>query len=454
MIIRSEYAAPSESAAELPYPTTRTTLWPIALLFLAANLYNVDRLIIGNLAEAIRTELAISDVQMGLLLGLAFSTLSSTLGVFVGYLVDRSVRRTVLALGILLWSGATIAAGFAPDFRAFFICRGLVGLGEMALAPAALSLIADLVPFERRGRALSLYFLGATFGTSLAALIPGAIASHAFHLALPGLGSLSTWRTSFVLCGALGPLLGLLWFTVREPLRRGVALDAANRSRVTERLAYLWRQRKVIGLLIGGGTFFFVTLYATVNWSTTFLMRAYHLTLAELSVPLGIAAFVAGVSGYLLAGVLVDSRLVRRHGGKSALLVLVPIVALPGTLAGFCPGPWVALAALSCITLATPMLNVAVNASLQDLLPNAMRGFSLTLFASVNALLATSAGPLLVAVVTEHVFRAPEMIGYSLAIVGLPALIAAALCFEGSRRALRTELAAGGELARVVAGGY
>jgi MFS family permease len=317
-----------------------------------------------------------------------------------------------------------------------------------------LSLIADLVPFARRGRALSLYFLGATFGTSLAALIPGAIAAHGYHLALPGMGPLSTWRTSFVLCGLFGPVIGLLWFTVREPVRRGVAIDRGEGSRLGERFAYLWRQRKVIGLLIGGGSFFFVTLYATVNWSTTFLMRAYHMSLAELAVPIGITSFIAGAAGYLLAGALVDSSFVRARGGKSALLVFVPIVALPGTLAGFCQGPWTALAALSFITLTTPMLNVAVNASMQDLLPNAMRGFSLTLFASVNALLATTAGPLMVAIVTERVFGEPEMIRYSLAVVGFPALLAAAVCFELSRRALRQALARGGELAEVVAGSH
>jgi MFS family permease len=426
----------------------------VALLFLAASLYNIDRLIVGILAEPIRAELHISDVQMGLLLGVAFSTLSSTFGLFVGYLVDRSVRRTVLGSCILLWSGSTIAAGFAPDFKAFFVCRALVGLGEMALAPAALSLVADLFPVARRGRALSVYFLGATCGASLAALIPGAIAARGIHLSLPGLGELSTWRTSFVLCGLIGPLLGVLWLTVPEPPRRGITLGGREHSRLLERLRYLWRERRVIGPLIGGGTLFFVTLQATVNWSTTFLMRAYHLTLAELAGPLGITAFGAGAIGYLVAGMLVDSTFVRRHGGKSSLLVGVPLVALPGTLACLCPGPWSALAALSAITIATPLLNVAMNGSLQDLVPNAMRGFSLTVFGALNGLLAVSLGPLLVALATERLFGSPELIGFSLMVVGAPALLAATVCFAFSRRALRSALARGGELAQVVAASH
>ncbi len=406
------------------------------------------------LAEPIRTELTITDFQMSLLLGLAFNLLSSTAGLGVGYLVDRTVRRTVLALCILLWSAATLAAGFASDFGTFFVCRAFVGLGETALAPAAMSLIADLFPVARRGRALSVYFLGATCGSSLAAFIPGAVAAGGLHLTLTQGHTLSTWRTTLVICGALGPVVGLLFFTVREPARRGVVLASAARAGVAARLQYLWRQRRVIGPLVGGGIFFFMALAAATSWTATFLMRAYHLNLAELAGPLGTMAIVAGTAGYVLAGALVDSAFVRRRGGKSLLLLLVPVVALPGAFAVFCPGPWSALVALSTITLATPLHNVASNGSIQDYVPNAMRGFALTLFGAMGGLLAFTLGPLFVALATEHLFGRPELIGYSLAVVCLPALLASALCFDVSRRALRAALAGGGELADVVAASH
>lgn len=439
-----------QSPAEV-YPATRRTLWPVLLLFCAAVLYNVDRLSVGVLAEPIHLELRISDFQMGLLLGAAFSALSSTFGLVVGYLVDRSVRRTVLGLCIILWSSATLASGLAPDFGALFICRALVGLGETALAPVALSLIADLFPLERRGRALSVYFLGATCGSSLAALIPGAVAAHALHMSLPGFGVLTAWRTTLVLCGLSGPLLGLLFFTVREPDRHGVRLEAGNRSEVGARLAYLWRHRPVIGPFVGGGLFYYLALSANISWTATFMMRAYHLTLVQIAGPLGLMTFLAGAAGYLLAGMLVDSGFVRRHGGKSALLIWVPLLALPAPLAVFCPGPYIALLALSAFTMATPLLNVASNASMQDLMPNAMRGFAITLFGAVGGLLAVSIGPLLVALVNEKVFGHDALIGYALAIVEIPMLCLSALCFAASRRALRMALTQGGELARIVA---
>jgi MFS family permease len=207
----------------------------------------------------------------------------------------------------------------------------------------------------------------------------------------------------------------------------------------------------VIGPFVGGGLFYYVALSATTSWTATFMMRAYHLTLAQIAGPLGLMTFLAGAAGYLLAGVLVDSAFVRRHGGKSALLVLVPLVALPAPLAVFCSSPYLALLALSAFTIATPLLNVASNGSMQDLMPNAMRGFAITLFGAAGGLLSVSLGPLLVALVTERVFGHDDFIGYALAAVGIPALLGAALCFGVSRRELRRALAQGGELSRVVA---
>jgi MFS family permease len=87
---------------------------------------------------------------------------------------------------------------------------------------------------------------------------------------------------------------------------------------------------------------------------------------------------------------------------------------------------------------------------MQDLVPNEMRGFSVALFGAIGGLLAVSIGPLLVALATEHLFGRPELIGYSLAIVGIPALVGSALCYAAARRALQRELGADGELARVV----
>jgi len=181
-------AAHTNGADEAQYPGLRGAWWLLILLFLSANLYSIDKAIVGVLAEPIRATLQISDVQMGLLLGLAYTLLSVLLGLVLGNFTDHHSRRKILAFSIILWSLATMAGGLARGFGSFFVFRALVGLGEAGLAPTALSVIADIFPPRQRGRALSGYFIGATMGTALSSVIPGWIVAADIHWHLPVFG--------------------------------------------------------------------------------------------------------------------------------------------------------------------------------------------------------------------------------------------------------------------------
>ena len=417
------------------YPSLRQTWWPMLLLFLAANLYNIDKNIVGVLAEPIRTDFAISDVQMSLLLGLAYALLSGLLGLVLGYLIDRHIRRTILAASIILWSLSTVAGGLAADYPWFFVFRALVGLGEAALAPAAISLIADMFPPHRRGRALGAYLIGATVGSALSSIIPGWILGAQLHLAVPGFGLLVPWRTAFVLCGAVGPLVGLLLLTVREPLRRGVSNDSDDQPALRENLRSLWQRRGVMVPLYAGFCLHYVAFVGITAWTAAFLMRRFQVPLADFSGRFGLMLLLAGGAGYLAGGFLADTKPFRAAGGKRMLLAILPLVALPSTLAEIAPNIAVALILLASLSFATPIVNVAMNATVQDLVPNRMRGFSYALVAVVSALPAGAGGPLAIAFATEHIVGSPALIGRSFLIVGVPALLTATGCFLLSRRA-------------------
>jgi len=148
---------------------------------------------------------------------------------------------------------------------------------------------------------------------------------------------------------------------------------------------------------------------------------------------------ISGTAGYLLGGVLSDSAIGRRGGGKLALLATLPLLAMPGTLAVLMPGVTSALIALAAIAVATPMVNVAMNATMQEILPNDMRGFSYSLLAVVSALPAGAGGPLIFALVTEHVLHDPARMGTSFMIVGLPVLVLSSACFLYARHAYRSQ---------------
>jgi MFS family permease len=418
-----------------PYPTLRQTWWPMLLLFLAANLYSIDKNIVGVLAEPIKADLRITDVQMGLLLGLAYTLLSATFGLVLGFLIDHHVRRTILAVSIILWSLATAAGGLAGSFESFFVFRALVGLGESAVAPAAISLIADMFPPQQRGRAIGGYLIGATIGSALSSIIPGWIMGAELQITVPVFGTLAPWRTAFFLCGMLGPLIGLLLWTAREPQRRSARPGAQEPVTVREKLGFLWQQRRVMVPLYAGFCLHYVAFVGITSWTAAFLTRSYNASLADFAGRMGLMLLIAGGAGYIAGGLVADTAPMQRAGGKRLLLAILPLLALPSALAGLAPSIGIALVLLTFVSFATPIMNVAMNATVQDLVPNRMRGFSYALLAVVSALPAGAGGPLAIALTTEHIVGRPELLGQSFMIVGLPVLIAASICFLLSRKA-------------------
>ncbi len=430
-------AAQGPDSDDATYPGLRGAWWMFLLLFVAANLYSIDKSIVGVLAEPIRASLAISDVQMGLLMGFAYTFLSSILGLVLGNFTDHHSRRKILAFSIILWSVATMAGGLAPDFKSFFVFRALVGLGEAGLAPTALSVIADIFPARQRGRALSSYFIGATLGTALSSVIPGWIIQANLHLTLPIFGTVIPWRSAFLICGIAGPIIGVLFLTAKEPVRHGVHWAVGEQPPMRQKMAYLWERRGLIGSLYGGFCLYYVAFVGITSWTVVFLTRAFNSDLPAFAGRLGLTAMIAGVSGYILGGVLSDSRFGRAVTGKMRLLIILPIVAIPATLAGLTSSINLALIALAMISLATPMLNVAMNATMQQLLPNDMRGFSFGLLSVVSSLPAGAGGPLVFALVTEKMLHDPTRIGTSFLIVGLPSLLLSSISFLMARRAYR-----------------
>jgi predicted MFS family arabinose efflux permease len=97
----------------------------------------LDRQVMTVLIRPIRADLHISDVQFGLLQGLAFGIFYAVLGVPIAYFADFADRRKLIASGLLLWSAMTMAGALARSFTVLFATRMVVGVGEAALNPAA-----------------------------------------------------------------------------------------------------------------------------------------------------------------------------------------------------------------------------------------------------------------------------------------------------------------------------
>src|SRR5262249_62215276 len=90
-------------------------------------------------------------------------------------LVASVSRRKLVSICIVVWSIFTSTCSAALTYPPLFLARVGVGVGEAGLGPAAYSLIADYFPRERMGAAISVYYMGLFFGTSLAQLVGGIV---------------------------------------------------------------------------------------------------------------------------------------------------------------------------------------------------------------------------------------------------------------------------------------
>lgn len=191
----------------------------LAVLILIYMLNFLDRQIIGILAAPLKAEFGMSDAQFGLLGGIAFASVYSTLAIPLAWLADRFSRVWIMTGALAIWSGFTALCGMAGSFGQLFLCRMGVGVGEAGGVAPAYSLIADYFPPRQRARALAAFAFGIPLGTAAGTLVGGLLAAT------------YGWRTAFIVVGLLGVLIApLLRLTVRDPKRGGADLAQTEAS--------------------------------------------------------------------------------------------------------------------------------------------------------------------------------------------------------------------------------
>jgi MFS transporter, Spinster family, sphingosine-1-phosphate transporter len=279
------------------------TRWPIALLTLIYVLNFVDRQLVGILGQPMKAELGLSDRQLGLLSGVAFALFYTTLGLPIARVAERRSRVGVIAISLGLWSAMTALCGMARSVPQLVLARLGVGLGEAGYAPTAQSLIADLVPPERRATALSFFSLGIPAGMLIGAIAGGWLAQS------------FGWRMAFLWLGLPGIALAiLLALTLREPPRP--APSAANPSLI-EVARTLWRAPGFTHIAAGASIASFAG-YGLTSFAVPLLMRRYGLPVGEAASGFGLVAGVAIGLGIGSGGWLTDRIKSAGRGGRVA----------------------------------------------------------------------------------------------------------------------------------------
>lgn len=243
------------------------------------------RYVVTTVFEPIRLELHLTDTGAAFLTGIPLALFYVVCGIPIAWFADRSNRRNIVAASLVLWSGFTVLCGLALSYWQFLLSRIGAGVGEAGATPPSTSIVSDCFPAERRPMALSVFALGAPLGAWLATDVAGAVAqAHG-------------WRAAFLALGVPGILVGLLVFsTIREPARgRLDAALGAGKASFSSALAFLWRQRAAVHVIMGSGVCC-LWGWGLVWWTPTFLLRAHGLNVAEAGAITGQIHLIGGIA--------------------------------------------------------------------------------------------------------------------------------------------------------------
>lgn len=405
-------AAPADE--ERGYPGRLYAWGVVAILVATAVLSYTDRQVLSLLVDPIRRDLGISDMEVSLLLGTAFAVIYGVAGIPFGWLADRVSRRNLILGGVAVWGIGTLACGYAGSFAELFAARIIVGLGESVLSPAAISLISDYFPPQRRGFAVGSFLSGIAIGQGAAILIGGA----ALHLVAAGalaatpLAAMAPWRLVLVVIGAPALVWSLAILLIREPVRRR-GPEIANQGGTG-----------VVGMLLGpvSSIFGVVALASLVDnavgaWAPTLLIRDFHLDAADVGLALGLRLMI-GFGGGVLAGGWLSDRAGRGGRWTRKLFVCLGASLLILPVSWMIDAPRVNL-----ILLAVPayfLLSGAVTAcgfsAILDVVPAEQRGLAMALSFFLNVAVGAGLGPTLVAFASAHVFGAQAGLGAPIAL--------------------------------------
>jgi len=395
------------------YPQ-RTQAWKaVAILCAFYAMAILDRVILSMMIGPIKADLGINDFQFGLLLGLSFALTYVICGIPFGMLADRYPRRRIILAGLLIWSTATIGCGFVGGFAALFLMRMLVGVGEAALSPAAIPLIADLFPPDKRSLPLSLYQAATHVGSALA-LICGGLLIDTLSRSSERIGLLGHsfygWQMVFFIIGLPGCLFGFLATRLPEPRRHA---SAATRSSPARMGPFIAKHRRLFAFFIVAFAANVTLNYAFAYWSAEHLYRKLGWSKAEIGLALGLLLLAPPLISHVITGGLVDRMTAHRiDDAPLRLFFWMSLISLPfGILAYATSSPMVAICSLLALKLfLIPSLGFATTA-IQLFTPKELRGRVNGLFLSLVNFAGLAIGPALVGFLTHYVWKDDTALG-------------------------------------------
>ncbi|HJM15048.1 MAG TPA: MFS transporter [SAR86 cluster bacterium] len=417
------------------YPEKKHGYSAVAILTLAQVFAFIDRQIPSMLVEPIKQDFNLTDSQIALLGGAAFSIFYAVMALPIGYAVDRYQRTKVLGIGIFLWSLMTALAGLANSFGKLFGARIGVAVGEAVMAPTSVSLVSDSFPENKQGKPMGIITSGVYIGIGITLLGGGFLIDYLTEIGginLPLIGYLKPWQATFMIVGIPGLVLAFAALYLKEPKRieEQAGIDkTGNKKNV---FLHLKEHKRTLIPMFGGLIFMALIFYSFSFWAPTMMIRAFDISLSEVGFILGIITILSSITGTILAGSAVDYLRNKNYSDApvraamiAVILALPPIIGLSFIHSEL--GAWICIALyLLFISSFAPLGLLAISGvSTGD-----VKGQAAAVHAFLMMAFGLSLGPQLTAFFTDYIFVDPKLLINSISLTGLIVLPISALLFK------------------------
>lgn len=362
---------------------------PYAVLALLTLIYvcnSMDRHVIALLAEPIRTDLNLSDTQLGLLSGLMFAFFYTVFGVPVGWLADRLGRVKVITIACFAWSICSAAGALSANFVQLALARVGVAIGEAGGSAPSYSLITAKFPARARGHAIGLFHLASPVSTLIGVALCGWIASH------------YGWRAAVAAVSLPGIVFALLLFTlVKEPVQGDTAMPSLLHSIRDFFKDPVLRLAALTAGLASFGT------HAMAAWIPAFLMRVKGISLQEMGMYYGVTSAASFGFGLWFGGWLADRFTAYNPRAYALVPAICLLLAMPLIPLAVMAESWLASMVLWMlpVALAATFLAPAVTL-IQNVAPALQRSVFGAIYLLANNLVGLGAGPLYVGIVSDR----------------------------------------------------
>ena len=443
-------APPSAAAAAaMPYPPAGQAWYCVVVLALAVMVNFLDRGILALLIQPIKKDLQLSDMQLSLIMGFAFTFFYAVLGLPVARWIDRGTRKYIFSAGLGIFAVMTLFCGMANNFWHLFLARMGLGVGETTSGPSAYSLLSDYFPPHRLSRAISVMQVGFVLGNAGALLLGGWLVARVGQTdhVLPLIGEVRGWQAVLMLISIPGFIVAALMLTVKEPRRRGVKVKDAP---ISEVFRLITANKWVYFPLFAGMGLRSAQMFGSQGWNAALFERSFGWGPAQYSLVGGLSILVSMPIGLFLGNLLTEYFVKKgHHDANIRTVVVATLLSVPlGIFYPLMPGPWLASALFLLASLTSIMVAAPENAAIQTVTPNRLRGQITFLFLFTMNVIGMGLGPIIVGALSQYVFGEAG-IHYAIALMGVLMGIPALIVFRKGQKPYGEAVARGGAEVKV-----